>query len=974
MNSNVTILAESSACYKFLASGPTRISLSGNVVRIEGPNGVVRVEARVDLVDSVSVKHQWFWEELTLRFINGEEYSVGGLGTQDTTRLSDALLTEGAVLKASVAEAKSRAPAIANEIKRINDEFDRLFSGDSYVRHSSSLIFHEDLVTVVRKCTGLIREQLASGGLDALHTVEPYVDSEAFEKQRQKANGLFIDRNVNQVRSVALQHFDRKLTDEQAVAIATDEDVTLVLAGAGTGKTSVILGKVAYLMENQGVAPEEILVLAFNRAAAKEIRERLPMALKGTEIKTFHAFGRGVIAKHGVAPDISKMAEDEQLLLKVVNDWLLDLLGVSRPDDEVTEFVAYNLAPYASQFDFDTPGEYHEYVRNWELRTLNGDLVKSFEELEIANFLTLNGIEFRYEHPFPVPTADKRHRQYKPDFYLPKYGIYIEHFALNEKWQPPPAWPHYLEGVHWKRGIHEENGTTLIETYSWQHRRGTLRDNLRESLEAHGVRFQQVSITNLLQRLAKWVASWLARLLVRFLNHVKTNVLSTEELRRRSNSGFRSFRQEAFLALFERMRDRYASELVKEKALDFHDLINRATDLIRNGQSAAAYRYVLVDEFQDIAAGRMRLLQALDSPTTAFFLVGDDWQSINRFAGSDVNLFRNCDEYLGHVQKRELSQTFRYGGDILGPSVDFVCNNPAQTQRTMRPLDDVVDNGISIVAYEDEKQGMEFALRDIELRDGDDDQNAHEVLVLGRYGFNNPGLTPNWTQNGQLRVRYSTVHSAKGQEADYVIVLGLKSGRYGFPSKIEDDPLMQLVMPSKVRGEIEHAEERRLFYVAMTRARRGAYLVVDPERPSEFVTELRKRHRFRRCGDVTDDLRPKCPRCLAGKLKVSKSGDNLRCTNSPACDHLAPRCPNCKSGYTVASGSGTTECTNPECDKPGSACPKCRIGVLTRKSGSYGDFLGCSEYWSEPPCRYTMNDLIRPDGTRSGASRRFVKR
>ena len=298
-------MVESSACYKFLASGPTRISLSNSVVQIEGPNGVVRRMARVDLIDSVFLNHSLLWNQLMLRFADGTEYFVGGLGAQAAAELRDALLIEVAVLKGLIHEAKLRAPAIGEEIKRIKNEFGQRFSGNNYVRHSSSLVFHDDLVTVVQKCTGLIREQLEREALDALHTVEPFVDGQALEKERQEANRLFIAQAIGPVKSIALEHLGSELTDEQAIAIATDEDVTLVLAGAGTGKTSVILGKLAHLVKNQGVSPGEILVLAFNSAAAKEIRDRLPRDLQGAEIATFHAFGRRVIAEHGVAPDLS---------------------------------------------------------------------------------------------------------------------------------------------------------------------------------------------------------------------------------------------------------------------------------------------------------------------------------------------------------------------------------------------------------------------------------------------------------------------------------------------------------------------------------------------------------------------------------------------------------------------------------------------------------------------------------------------
>ena len=208
-----------------------------------------------------------------------------------------------------------------------------------------------------------------------------------------------------------------------------------------------------------------------------------------------------------------------------------------------------------------------------------------------------------------------------------------------------------------------------------------------------------------------------------------------------------------------------------------------------------------------------------------------------------------------------------------------------------------------------------------------------------------------------MKVEFSTVHAAKGREADFVIVLDLKDGRRGFPSQMEDDPLMELVLPPNSEDTVAHAEERRLFYVAMTRAKRGVYLITDATRPSAFVTELRKSFRgMRQLGEVAGYEGPVCPRCLDGKLVSSQTRKSLRCTNHPLCTHLAPRCPNCDGGYAVVTLEPVAcICTNPNCDNPPKACPRCGLGVIMERNGRYGSFLGCTGYMSEPPCTYTRN-------------------
>ena len=651
---------------------------------------------------------------------------------------------------------------------------------------------------------------------------------------------------------------------------------------------------------------------------------------------------------------MSKLAVDEAQLDRVIDSILGELLTDPRQSEAVTDFILRHRAVYRSQFDFRSPGEYYDYVRRSELRTLSGDLVKSFEELAIANFLTLNGVPFEYEGRYEVPTATAGHRQYQPDFHLPDHGgIYIEHFALDREGRPPPGWRGYADGVAWKRGIHAEHGTTLIETYSWQRREGVLLDALGARLEEAGVTFERVRMAKLLDDLREGGrVTWLARLAASFLNHVKTSGLSLEELQGRARDSADRARSEAFLDIFQAVQARYEALLAEEEALDFHDLINHAAAHIREGRWESPCRYILVDEFQDVSAGRMALLQALGGASAAYFLVGDDWQSIYRFAGSDVGLVRDCGRHLGHVRERALGRTFRFAAGIQEPSTAFVVRNPAQTRRALRPADSVRDGGVTVIAAADPGRGLEDALGDIESQEGEDGP-AISVLALGRYRGAREAVPPR--RPGRLRVEFSTVHAAKGREADYVVVLDLRDARRGFPSQLEDDPLLDLVLPPPPEGEYPHAEERRLFYVAMTRARRGAYLVADSRRPSAFVEELlRESPGLRRLGEFRRDRTPACPRCRTGRLDASASGRTLYCLNFPFCRYRAPRCQTCRRGFAVIAGD-VSRCTSASCDASPPVCESCGVGVMVAREGAHGRFLGCSEYASDQPCTNTRN-------------------
>lgn len=753
------------------------------------------------------------------------------------------------------------------------------------------------------------------------------------------------ERKLEQVAAATADLLPNGLTDEQARAIATDADATLVLAGAGTGKTAVVIGKIAHLVRNQGIAPDTILALAFNRKAAMEIRERLPNDLKGANVSTFHSFSLKVISGCGTAPSISKVAQDDFAYGKAIDNILNKMKTDQVLSRTILDFLGNSPAAYMEQFDFTTQAEYEQYIRDNELRTFNGELVKSFEELTIANFLCQNGIRYQYEARYEHDTATSNYRQYEPDFYLPDHGIYIEHFALNRDGRPPRGWTGYAEGVAWKRALHAQHGTELLETYSWQHRDDSLLSNLEEQLRDRGVGFHPAATEDLVDQLSDEKLSVLSRLLGTFLHHVKSANLSDDEVQKRISNAKDRRRARRFAQLFNHTKGEYERLLHEEQAIDFHDLINQAAELIRTQQWTNPYEYVLIDEFQDISDGRMALASALNKPGLAYFLVGDDWQSIYRFAGSRVGLIHECDQHLGHTRRVNLSRTFRFGDAILKPSSAFVQRNPEQTKRALI-ANQPSSHGITVIATDHPEDGVNTAFRSI--RDADDTGRG-SVLVLGRFqssraAFGLPGSPRN------SRVEFSTIHSAKGREADHVIILDLADARYGFPCLVVDDPLLDLVAPPTHGESYPYAEERRLFYVALTRARKSAYLIADRTQPSPFVRELlRLSPEIKTVGT----MRPSCPACNRGTLVRSQSGDNLRCTNSPVCRYLSPKCPNCRSGYaTVQPDRGIATCSNPDCEDPPQVCPSCRTGVVVLRTKPR-PFWACNRYWDTPSCTFT---------------------
>ncbi len=897
-------------------------------------------------VDAVGWQRGGLGARVWLTTSAGRRFTVGGLSAE-----------EAALVAAAV---ERRAQALARHLEAqgqsVSARLDEWFAGADYLRGSLAQAARtqlDHLAGATFPASGeLTWRHLSPESRDGLDRLREVTAEGGFERARQAANGRFVARESAPAAEAMAGLSGFRPIPEQAEAVATDEDVTLVLAGAGTGKTAVITGKVAHLIKNRGVPPERILVLTFNRKAAAELRERLRAAHASVDIATFHAFARHIVAQSDLAPSISKLAEDELQLRRLIDRTLESLLGDPEHGGSLRQFILYNLGEYRTSHDFARPSDYFEYLQRVELRTLMGERVKSMEELKIANFLALHGVPYRYEAAYPVSTATTAQRQYQPDFYLPEHDLYIEHFGVDQRGEPPPRWreaerEEYRRGIEWKRAIHAEHDTLLLETYSWQHRAGSWQLDLREQLQAAGVVLEPRPAEELVERLRRLMrTSQLSRVVASFLRHVTSGDHKWAELRQRAAATQDPERALAFLDLFWEVHAAYRTALADE--LDLDDLINQAAQTVREGGWESPYDYVLVDEFQDISRGRMKLLAALKRAETAFFLVGDDWQSIYRFAGSDIGLLRDCQRWLGQVQERTLSRTFRFAGGILTPSSGFVQRNPAQTSRRLQPAARTPDHGVSLIWTNEASIGINQALFDLDRLGVS--PNA-SVLVLSRYRQSLPVVR----RSGRT-FEQSTVHAAKGREADYVVVLDLTDERRGFPSQLEDDPLLDLVAPPA--EPFEFAEERRLFYVALTRARHGVYLLADPLRPSPFVTELLEgsQEGLRIVGDAASSPRqmPRCPRCEGGRLVQARKGPSLRCSLAPQCDYLAPPCA-CGAGHILSGEDFQVRCTSAGCRSAPEHCPRCYSGVLVERRGPYGAFWGCSRFSADPSCDFTRN-------------------
>jgi len=888
-------------------------------------------------------------------------------------------------------------------LEEYKKNIDKLLSTDDYISRKEYINFFDANKEIYDKLSLMEKESVLASwcknnktDYNQLKSLLNYYEStdSNIEKHNQQfiENHLIIDKEY--LDTILFKDDPNiKLDDEQRKVVLSDEDYTLVIAGAGAGKTTTIEAKVKYLIDKQKVDPNRILIVSFTRKATNELQERCKKLGLPVNISTFHSIANTIIKgsedeKHSIATGDVMFTSIKKFLLENTNDetfvkkillFFASYLQVPQGENNLALLINELNKNDNSTMRADIAKTLEDFQKKQETnrRTIKDEKVRSAEECRIANFLFINGIDYEYEPIYKYGFKDTI-KPYCPDFLIKQFDkeIYLEHFGISEDGKNARFTPEELETykkhVNDKILLHKQHGTKLIYTFSkYNDRRDTI-THLKEELQKAGISFEFKNSKEvykaIIQNIEDKYFNKFIQLVCVFISRFKTNNFTPSKFDEWKVS-LNDERSKLFINICYQCYLAYMTELKTTNSIDFEDMINNAASILANKIESGEklpYDYIFVDEYQDISLQRFDLCERLSKCSNAKIIaVGDDWQSIFRFSGAKVELFTKFEEMMGYANVLKITKTYRNSQELIDIAGGFVIANDEQIKKELKSNKSISDPVI-LMSYRDnfEKedldkpidrmcQAIEKSLDMIVKTNG----KEGSVLLVGRYGFEGRQICTRQkyftNYNGviksvkypELKITYLTAHSSKGLGYDNVIIINGKDAILGFPSKIVDDPVMKLVI--KDTEDIEYAEERRLFYVALTRTKNRVFIITPIHRPSKFILEIKDK--FKNVILDGEELNPdenlsnliKCPCCgYPLQRRENKHFEAAKklwiCSNDPEiCGFVTndllggkmsiSKCPNCEDGYLVVKKRKSKDnseqrvlgCTNYKADGTG---------------------------------------------------------
>lgn len=759
--------------------------------------------------------------------------------------------------------------------------------------------------------------------LKDLEKILPEKVEEIKEEFKETYNANIIETNLKKYE----EYFDTvescPLTEKQREACVSDEVNTLVLAGAGSGKTSVMIGRIGYLIKSGLAKPKEILVLAFNTAAAKELKERVNKKLasiqgvKDCHISTFHSLGNTIFTQiNGSEFKVADYSDDKKKLNLIVDEIINKYL------ESDSEFIASFLELYNSTYlpeppseEINSKEEYSKYISKIEPRTLKGELVKGFGELQIANYLYLNGIEYLYEPNYTQITKIQTEKPYHPDFYIPEIDTFLEHFGIDREGNTRKdiSKEKYTQEMDIKRQIHKTNNTKLIETYHYDFSEGNLTQKLEEILKDNGATFKETNKKDIFEKINKLKKrSKIGEEITKSINLIRSSDLNEEQIMDKLKNEYGTYQSKRALNILTTIIGELKKSLKERKEYTYAEMINESVKFVKNGQYKPEWKYILVDEFQDISEQRTKLIKALreNSENCSLFCVGDDWQAINGFAGSELKFTTDFQELIGEAEVITLDKTFRFNNKICDFATKFITKNPKQYKKDITTLSQTEEPSIAIRSVSDDKYQEEI----IKIVSEIPPNKSVMILKRNKHG-SEVRLSKIKKDTGNNNVTLTNIHKSKGLEADYVIISHVIHDKAGIPSLISTSKIIKPFIA--IDDSYHEAEERRLFYVAITRAKEKCFILTEFDRPSIFVNEILEDEYEVDFGNTNKKLfyiPEKCSKCSAQLSKKTSKAGNVyyECSRTMFCGEKFYSCTKCQN--PLLEKNYVFGCTNQKCE------------------------------------------------------------
>lgn len=661
------------------------------------------------------------------------------------------------------------------------------------------------------------------------------------------------------------------LNDKQNEAVVSEDKRLLVLAGAGSGKTKTLLQKLIYLIEEKGVSPSNILAITFTKNATNEMIDRLIISadtskkyekvlidkklsideknkerlnqqrkykwIDGLTVKTFHSFCYSVLRNYGVNEFDNKFKiigdekrdDQDELSKHVAPETIFEvvyklLIEQCEDSDYLLKLKRYILDYVIDKIHLKNNNKNYNPKDGKYFTTLDGTKVRSKSEQFIADWFYRHSIKYEYE-----PSLNVKDFHFHPDFFIPEANLYIEHVS-DKSYSTKDKEEQFNKG---KLLLVKTFESMTKDSALFNH---TLDKVVKNRLPSNYHKTITLTYKEEFDGYHEDVKDFVTQI-IRIVAMIKVENLDLQTVLINAKNDQHE-RVRHFYELAIPIVENYIHYCTNKSYLDFNDLISRTTSLFKNHSDISnkyqnKFRYILVDEFQDVNNIQVELIKLLLTDQTQLFCVGDDWQSIYGFRGSNVSYIIDFEKHFINSKVVKLNLNYRSTQNIVGASNEVIKNNKFKVDKDIH-ASKKSEQKIVVYTGNDVDENIQFCLN--KVREFlDDGLTSEDILFLYR---RSKMYSPYFFRfkNENIKIQSKTIHAAKGLEAKVVFILGLTEGSGGFPDIWLEDRIFQVI--KKADHDLLLEEERRLFYVAITRAKDKLFLITEKGNESSFLKEI----------------------------------------------------------------------------------------------------------------------------------------